>query len=484
MRNTHLLFSNLIIQTIVMENKLNSTNKQEQNTQQCLASITTTAAIKQQKNVQQQQPFKKSHRRAHSMPMPSHRVNNKQIVQVTGENEKRQNLNSRKGICRPHILRNRHLRSTPLPNNNCKPIGSKTQSTKPDFDVIEVIEDEDEDLELPINEEEMMRFPGIDQNDEQHQHSKPHRVHRRFWQLNWKRVHFTGLPHWLQDNEFLHTGHRPQLGSFGSCFKSIFSLHTETGNIYTHMYGCVIFIGIFIWFLSRPADVVSWPDKLIFSTFFVGAILCMGLSFAFHTVQCHSENVGRLFSKLDYSGISLLIIGSFVPWLYYAFYCRALAMAIYIGMIVVLGIAAVIVSLWDKFAQPKFRPLRAGIFMAMGLSSVVPTIHLAITDGFKWMFEHASFHWLLLMGALYIFGATIYMVRFPERCFPGKCDLMCQSHQLFHLFVVFAAAVHYHGILELAMKRLEGGSCSEQLIERSGSDQAQVPWLDEKIRPF
>ena len=43
-----------------------------------------------------------------------------------------------------------------------------------------------------------------------------------------------------------------------------------------------------------------------------------------------------IFCRLDYSGISLLIIGSFVPWLYYAFYCRALAMAIYIGMIVVL----------------------------------------------------------------------------------------------------------------------------------------------------
>jgi adiponectin receptor len=72
---------------------------------------------------------------------------------------------------------------------------------------------------------------------------------------------------------------------------------------------------------------------------------------------------------LDYSGISLLIIGSFVPWLYYAFYCRVLAMSIYIGMIVVLGIAAVVISLWEKFAAPKFRPLRGAVFLAMGLSS-------------------------------------------------------------------------------------------------------------------
>lgn len=38
-------------------------------------------------------------------------------------------------------------------------------------------------------------------------------------------------------------------------------------------------------------------------------------------------------------------------------------------MVCILGLAALIVSLWDKFATPTFRPLRAGVFVAMGLSS-------------------------------------------------------------------------------------------------------------------
>lgn len=59
--------------------------------------------------------------------------------------------------------------------------------------------------------------------------------------------------------------------------------------------------------------------------------------------------------RLDYAGITLLIVGSFIPWLYYAFYCRALHMAIYITMISVLGVLAMIVSLWDKFAEPSYR---------------------------------------------------------------------------------------------------------------------------------
>jgi len=53
----------------------------------------------------------------------------------------------------------------------------------------------------------------------------------------WIVVHHHHLPKWLRDNEFLTKGHRPQLHSFYACFKSIFRVHTETGNIWTHLLG-------------------------------------------------------------------------------------------------------------------------------------------------------------------------------------------------------------------------------------------------------
>jgi hypothetical protein len=52
------------------------------------------------------------------------------------------------------------------------------------------------------------------------------------WEASWKVVHYKNLPKWLQDNDYLHKHHRPPLQSFGACFKSIFRLHTETGNIW------------------------------------------------------------------------------------------------------------------------------------------------------------------------------------------------------------------------------------------------------------
>jgi adiponectin receptor len=53
----------------------------------------------------------------------------------------------------------------------------------------------------------------------------------------WELVHHHHLPDWLKDNEYLVFGHRPSLNSFKACFKSVFKIHTETGNIWTHLIG-------------------------------------------------------------------------------------------------------------------------------------------------------------------------------------------------------------------------------------------------------
>lgn len=285
-------------------------------------------------------------------------------------------------------------------------------------------------------------------------------VHK-VWEAGWRVAHHGSLPDWLKDNEYLMKGHRPPTNSFAACFKSIFRIHTETGNIWTHLLGFIAFIGVAVYFLTRPSVEIQWQEKAVFSAFFAGAILCLGFSWIFHTVYCHSERVGKFFNKLDYCGIALLTMGSFVPWLYYSFYCRLEPKIAYLILIFVLGISCIVVSLWDKFSQPQYRAVRAGVFIGLGLSGIIPAMHYVITDGFYHAINCASLGWLALMALLYISGAIIYAVRIPERLFPGKFDIWFQSHQIFHVFVVAAAFVHYHGITAIANYRLTLGDCLE-----------------------
>lgn len=278
-------------------------------------------------------------------------------------------------------------------------------------------------------------------------------------EAGWKLASHHALPKWLKDNDFLHHGHRPQLSSFKECFKSIFAIHTETGNIWTHLLGCIAFIVVAVYFVTRPSIEVQWQEKVVFSIFFAGAILCLGFSWLFHTVYCHSEKVGKMFSKFDYCGIALLTVGSFFPWLYYSFYCRTMPQLAYMIAVSFLALIAIIVSLLNKFGEPRFRPLRAGVFIALGLSGIIPAIHFCISDGFYMAVTVGSFGWLVLMAIMYIGGALLYAARIPERFFPGKCDIWGQSHQIFHIFVVAAAFVHYHGVSKLASYRLTIGDC-------------------------
>ncbi|XP_065070342.1 adiponectin receptor protein 1-like [Rhopilema esculentum] len=279
----------------------------------------------------------------------------------------------------------------------------------------------------------------------------------------WNVVSHWELPDWLRDNEFLSHGHRPQLPSFKQCFSSMFRLHTETGNIWTHLIGLVLFLLAMFAIFARPLISLSfkfpsgWAEYLVFGAFFLGAILCLMFSWLFHTVYCHSVKVHSVFSKLDYSGIAFLIMGSFVPCLYYGFYCRQLTQIGYLISVFVLGTLCIIVSLWDKFGTPKFRPLRAGLFLCLGCSGVVPSIHMVISLGFTRGVEQGALGWLVLMGALYIIGALMYAFRVPERFFPGKCNFWFQSHQIFHILVVAAAFIHLHGICQMAYYRLKIG---------------------------
>ena len=80
-------------------------------------------------------------------------------------------------------------------------------------------------------------------------------------------------------------------------------------------------------------------------------------------------------SRLDYCGIALLTIGSFVPWLYYSFYCRLEPKVTYLVLIFFLGTSCIVVSMWDKFAQPQYRPVRAGM-STLYLKCVICSIYL------------------------------------------------------------------------------------------------------------
>ena len=77
----------------------------------------------------------------------------------------------------------------------------------------------------------------------------------------------------------------------------------KNSSIYFLIKGALSFIGIAVYFLSRPDVEIRIQEKVIFGTFFVGAIICLLCSTLFHTFYCYSPKVSKIFNKLVNSSI-------------------------------------------------------------------------------------------------------------------------------------------------------------------------------------
>ncbi|KAM0343395.1 hypothetical protein ACHAPU_008575 [Fusarium lateritium] len=257
------------------------------------------------------------------------------------------------------------------------------------------------------------------------------------------------LPAWRRDNSYILSGYRQSQNSYAHSFRSLFYLHNESVNIWSHLLGAIVFLAsaAYVDRVVRPRYAsASSTDVLVFTCFFGGAVVCLGMSATFHTLLNHSATVAKWGNKLDYTGIVALIVGSYVPALYYGFFCLPNLMTAYLWVICVLGAGCGLVSWIERFRTPTWRPYRTMMFIGLGVSGVVPVIHGTYIYGFQGLEERMSLSWVILHGAMYIFGAVLYAVRWPERSAPGTYDIWGNSHQIFHVFVILAAVTHFYGM--------------------------------------
>ncbi|KAF1932705.1 HlyIII-domain-containing protein [Didymella exigua CBS 183.55] len=256
---------------------------------------------------------------------------------------------------------------------------------------------------------------------------------------------------WQQDNAYITSGYRAQSNSYAKSWKSLFYLHNETVNIYTHLLGAVVFFatGGFLYGELRPRyETASREDLCAFACFFAGAVACLGMSGTYHTIQNHSHEVAVWGNKLDYLGIVFLIWGSFVPVLYYAFDREPGLMKTYWTMITTLAAGTSVACIHPQFRTPALRPVRALMFVLMGLSAVFPVLHGVKLYGVEHLRKSIGLDWVVMQGVLYIAGAGLYAARVPEKWAPGRFDIWGSSHQVFHVLVVMAAASHLVGLVK------------------------------------
>lgn len=154
----------------------------------------------------------------------------------------------------------------------------------------------------------------------------------------------------------------------------------------------------------------------------------------------------------------MLIVTSFYPPIYYGFLCHPHWVVFYLLSTTVLGLGTISVSFIGHLQNAKFRAFRALMFAALGLFGIVPWIHQLIINSHEPVVRTVVLY-EVVMAAFYLGGAGVFVSRVPERFNPGAFDIIFHSHQIFHLFVVIAACIHFQAVKDLMEWRESTNGC-------------------------
>lgn len=89
------------------------------------------------------------------------------------------------------------------------------------------------------------------------------------------------LPVWMQSDPYIRRGYRKQLDSFTACAQSIFYLHNESVNIWTHLLPTLFYVVVLLltdYSTFHNGIKLSPPDNAALHAYIAGAIACLTFS--------------------------------------------------------------------------------------------------------------------------------------------------------------------------------------------------------------
>ena len=261
---------------------------------------------------------------------------------------------------------------------------------------------------------------------------------------------------------FILTGYRRPNMRASDCIKSVFLPGcNECMNVWSHFIAFILFVLKFYNIYSTEYSIMdpfTWP-LLSFAMGICGFCL---MSSTAHMFNSMSVNVRHSCFFMDYAAISVYSVGAGQA---FYFYSRPLDPSIFpLQSVNVFLITSLLVSFsstllcclsrhrWHKAkyiirTASYFTPFSVNAFPYLyRMFHCTSDIDCTITKSLPIFKLHCFF---------YILSAVANMVRFPERIFPGKFDLLGHSHHFLHVFTALGAAYQFDAIQMDMITRME-----------------------------
>lgn len=229
-------------------------------------------------------------------------------------------------------------------------------------------------------------------------------------------IDYYQLPLSWRDNKFIIFGYRFSL-SHMTMAKSLFQIHNETMNIYTHFVGFLVVCWLALYHFPRT-DVFAkntFQDNLVIYGFFAAAVKCLIGSCVWHTYSCFAHYPTRArCACVDYTGITVLITASVISAEYATLYNHPTLLKIWIGFSIVCGITSFLFNWSPYFDKPECRTLRIAFFVGLALMGITSMVCMTYFEG---LIATVKYFFPLCLKSLlgYLLGTVFYGGLIPER---------------------------------------------------------------------
>ncbi|KAF2683489.1 adiponectin receptor protein 1 [Lentithecium fluviatile CBS 122367] len=262
-------------------------------------------------------------------------------------------------------------------------------------------------------------------------------------------IRFEDLPEPWQVNPNIRSGYRFCDGHW-ACIRSIMSIHNESCNIWSHLLGIFLVLGVAFHFYPQHMNfhASSTADVFIASLFFFAAIKCLLCSCTMHTMNsiAHRGLLAR-YACVDYTGISLLVGASIMSVEYTALYCEPISQIAYMAFTAVLSVGGVYLPWNPTFNRKDLAWVRVLFYVTLAMTCFLPSGQLIWKHGLEYT---AAFYGPVSKSMLvYLGGAVIYASKVPERWFPGRFDYFGTAHNIWHIAVLGGIVTHYFAMQEM-----------------------------------
>ncbi|XP_069372734.1 progestin and adipoQ receptor family member VII, a [Paralichthys olivaceus] len=262
------------------------------------------------------------------------------------------------------------------------------------------------------------------------------------------------------------TGYRPLNQNWRYYFLSLFQRHNETINIWTHLLAFLVLL-VKLQQLIETVDFVGDPQSWPLLILILSSLNYTGFSVLAHMLGGKSELYHYVFFYLDYVGVAQYQYGSAIVHFYYAVDegMHRHVHGIFMPVATILSCLSCLGCCYGKYCnhtqstrvRKVCQVLPSAIAYMWDISPVAKRL-------LSWSSASSDQAVLFHFGQVMFFLICSFFFTFPlfERCFPGRCDFVGQSHQIFHVLLscctlcqIHASHLDYVGRREL-YSRLHG----------------------------